>query len=318
MPAEPKSVYAFEDLASWERTGGGLTPPARLAVFGDPVDHSLSPQLHNPGLAACGVDSQYVRLHIAAGELERALRLLPEKNFIGSNVTIPHKAAALHAMDGVDDLARKIGAVNTVVVEDGKLIGFNSDGPGFLRAIRHEFSVDLRDLRILVLGAGGGAGRAVAVQCAVEHCERLVLVNRTAEKAESLAAELRPYFLDEKLAGPSDRLKAVPWTAEALAAELGEIDLVVNATSLGMKRSDPELLHDSLIRPHHLIYDMVYSPPRTKLIAAARNMGARAANGLSMLLYQGAISFEYWFNRDAPIEAMRRGLEDAASGPKGS
>ncbi len=313
MPAKSKAktVYTFEDLTSWEKAAAGLSPPARLSVFGDPVDHSLSPQMHNPALQAAGIDSQYVRIHVKADQLEKALRALPEKNFFGTNITIPHKTGALAVMDEVDDLARKIGAVNTVLVEDGKLIGYNSDGPGFLRAIRHEFSVDLRDLRILILGAGGGAGRAVAVQCAVENCERLVLVNRTADKAESLARELRPYFEKEKLEGPSERLQTVPWTDEALRAALDEIDLIVNATSLGMKRTDPELLHDSLFQPHHLVYDMVYSPPRTKLIASARNMGARAANGLSMLLYQGAISFEYWFNRDAPVDEMRQGLESA-------
>lgn len=314
-----KSVYTFADLQSWEKAGAELSPPARLAVFGDPVAHSLSPQLHNPALAAAGIDAQYIRLHIRPEELDPALRLLPRKGFLGANLTIPHKAAALEAMDEVDDLARKIGAVNTVVIdntdnaEGAKLIGYNSDGPGFLRAIRHEFSVDLRDLRILVLGAGGGAGKAVAVQCALEHCERLVLVNRTAEKAAALAEELRPHFREERLEGPDERLVAVPWEREALEAELENIDLIVNATSLGMKRTDPELLHDSLIRPHHLVYDMVYSPPRTRLIMSSLTAGARVANGLSMLLYQGAISSEHWFNRDAPLSAMRQGLAEAVA-----
>ena len=312
-----KSVYTFEDLQNWESAGAELKPPARLAVFGDPVEHSLSPQLHNPALEAAGIDGQYIRLHILPDQLEEALRLLPQKGFLGTNVTIPHKTGALEAMDEVDELARKIGAVNTVVVDeedDNKLLGFNSDGPGFLRAIRDEFSVDIRDLRILILGAGGGAGKAVAVQCAVEHCERLVLVNRTAEKAEALAEELKPDFIQEdRLEGPDERLVAIPWERDALEAELDNIDLIVNGTSLGMKRTDPELLHDSLLRPHHLVYDMIYSPPRTKLMGAAVNAGARAANGLSMLLHQGAISFEHWFNQDAPLDAMRQGLAKATS-----
>jgi shikimate dehydrogenase len=306
-----KDVYTFEDLQNWEARTGSLTPSARLSVFGAPVAHSLSPQMHNPALEAAGIDSRYVRLHIEPHELADALHLLPQRNFLGTNITIPHKTAALDLMDQVDELARKIGAVNTVVVEDGQLIGFNSDGPGFLRAIREEFSVDVRDLRVLILGAGGGAGRAVSVQCAVEKCERLILVNRTEQKAQALAEELHDYFVDDRISGPGDRLKAVPWNNDALEAELDEIDLIVNATSLGMKRTDPELLHDSIIQPHHLVYDMIYSPPRTKLIASAQSMGARTANGLSMLLWQGAISFEYWFNREAPVASMRQGLQDA-------
>ncbi len=308
---EEKAVYTFDDLKNWGEAAKGLNPPARLSVFGDPVAHSLSPQMHNPALTAAGIESQYVRLHIQPEELKDALRELPKQGFIGTNVTIPHKAAVAEAVDEVDDLAKKIGAVNTVLVEGERLIGFSSDGPGFQRAVREEFSVDLRDLRIMILGAGGGAGRAVAVQCAVEECERLVLVNRTAEKAQELADELSPYFSDERVSGPVDRLQAVPWDMAALEEQMDHIDLIVNGTSLGMKRSDPPLLPHRFFQPHHLIYDMVYSPPHTRLMSDAVSAGARAANGLSMLLHQGAISFEIWFNQDAPLAEMRRGLEEA-------
>lgn len=312
MPAEPKSVYDFADLQRWSTAAEGLTPPARLAVFGDPVAHSRSPQMHNPGLAAAGIDAQYVRLQIRPEELGDALRALPDAGFLGTNVTIPHKTDTLAHMNEVTDVARRIGAVNTVSVEeDGTLIGHNSDGPGFQRAIREEFSVDLSDLRIMILGAGGGAGRAAAVQCAMDHCERLVLVNRTMEKAQALESELRGFFRSDKLEGPADRLEVVPWDHAALARQMDQVDLIVNGTSLGMKRTDPQLLHPSLLQPHQMVYDMVYSPARTRLIADAQAEGARAANGLSMLLWQGAISFEFWFNREAPIDAMRKGLHDA-------
>lgn len=307
----PKDVYTFDDLRTWPQATGGIQPPPRLSVFGDPVAHSLSPQMHNPGLLKAGIDAQYVRLHIQPDQLKEALQELKTKNFIGTNLTIPHKAAAIESMDDIDETARHIGAVNTVLVEDGQLIGFNSDGPGFARAIREEFSIDLHDLRIMILGAGGGAGKAVAVQAAMDHCERLVLVNRTAEKAEALAAELAPFFKNDRLVGPMERLEAIPWDERALAPQMDHIDLIVNATSLGMKRSDPELLPTSLIQPHHFVYDMVYSPARTHLVSQAKNAGARATNGLSMLLHQGAISFEYWFNREAPLEAMRGGLTEA-------
>ena len=303
-------VFTFDDLKNWDRATRDLGKPARLSVFGDPVAHSLSPQMHQPALDASDIDASYVRLHIQPDQLKEALRLLPERKFIGTNVTIPHKAGVVSQMHDLTAVARRTGIVNTVLVDEdsGQLIGHSTDGPGFERAIRECFATDLRDLRILILGAGGGAGRAVAVQCAMERSERLVLVNRTAEKAQTLAAELDEFFHDDRVAGPVERLEAVPWTEDALARQMDHIDLIVNATSLGMKRTDTALLPRRLIQPHHLIYDMVYSPPRTRLIADAEDAGARTANGLSMLLWQGALSYEFWFNRSAPVEAMRKGL----------
>jgi shikimate dehydrogenase len=287
--AEAKDVYTLSDLENWSEVTGDLDRPARLSVFGDPVEHSRSPQMHNPALEAAGIDCQYVRLHILPDELNKALELLKSAEFIGTNVTIPHKG-------GVQD----------------KLVGHNTDAPGLKRAIREEFSIDLTDLRIMILGAGGGAGKAAAVQCAMDHCERLVLVNRTVEKAEALAAELEEIYVDpDKLEGPADRLVAIPWEERAMEHELSQVDLIVNATSVGMKRTDPEVVPASLIAPHHLVYDMVYSPARTRLIADAEAAGARAANGLGMLLWQGVLAFEFWFNRQAPVEAMRRGLEES-------
>ncbi len=309
-------VFTLADLQEWKRNRPAWNDGERplLAVFGDPVAHSLSPQMMNPALEAIGVSGRYIRLHIREDEFSEAVRLLPELGFIGTNVTIPHKFNARENVDEIDSLADKLGAVNTVVVdEDRRLLGFNSDGPGFLRSLREAFQVDAKDLRILILGAGGGAGRAVAIQCALEHCERLVLVNRTTEKAEALAEKLRPHFRDDHLLGPVERLEVAPWEEAALAHQLDHTDLIINATSLGMKRTDPELLPASLIQPHHLIYDMVYKPARTKLIATAESLGARAINGLSMLLHQGVISFEIWFNQTAPIEVMREALKSAVA-----
>ena len=306
-----KDVYTFADLETWETATGEAKPPIRLSVFGDPVAHSASPPMHNAALEKLGIEARYARLHIRPEELERALRLLPGKKFIGTNVTIPHKAAALPVMDEVDEHARKIGTVNTVVVDGDRLVGFNTDGPGFVRAIRSDFSVDVRDLRVLILGAGGGAGRAIAMQCALEGCERLVLVNRTPERANQLAGELEPYFRGSRLIGPVARLEAVPWEDGPLRHQLEHTDLVVNATSLGMKRSDPALLSESVLAPHLMIYDSVYSATRTPLLKAAAAAGARGADGLSMLLHQGALSFEIWFNREAPIREMRAALVEA-------
>lgn len=299
-----KEVYTLEDLEKWHEVGGAH----RLAVFGDPVAHSRSPQMHNAALEAIGSPIRYCRLHIRPEELAAALKLLPGAGFLGVNLTIPHKAAAMPLLDEVDDHARRLGVVNTVLVEDGKLFGFNTDGPGLVRAIRSEFAVDIRDLRVLLLGAGGGAGRAIAMQCALEGCERLVLVNRTFEKAQQLAYELEPYFKGSRLLGPFARLEAVPWEQNILAAQLENIDLVINATSCGMKRTDPSVLPAAILQPHLMVYDTIYTAHRTPLLVDVDAAGARGANGLSMLLHQGALAFEIWFNREAPLAAMRQGL----------
>lgn len=307
-----KDVYTLDDLRTWRTATAEEKPPLRLAVFGDPVAHSASPPMHNTALEKCGIDARYTRLHIKPDELATALRLLPEQGFIGVNCTIPHKAAALPLMNRVDEHALRIGVVNTVVVEGDQLIGFNTDGPGLVRAVRAEFGVDLRDLRVMVLGAGGGAGRAIAMQCGIENCERLVLVNRTPEKARELAAELAPMFAGPRVSGPDDRLKVVPWQDAALRHEIDTTDLIINCTSVGMKTTDVSPLPSALLQPHLMIYDTIYTASRTKLMLAAADAGARSANGLSMLLHQGALSFEIWFNREAPLAEMRAALLAAA------
>ena len=300
-----KELYTLADLRSWDAK---TKSPVRLGVFGDPVAHSLSPQMQNAGLENLGLKERYGRFQIGAEELRTGLELIRRLTFVGINLTLPHKTTGLPLMDDVDDAARKSGAINTVLVEGEKLLGFNTDGPGFLHAIRSEFSVDLRDLRVLLLGAGGGAGRAIAVQCALENCERLVLLNRTLEKAQDLAKELAPYFSGSRVLGPVARLQAIPWDETSLRFQLANTDLVVNATSVGMKRSDPPLFPASLLAPHLMVYDTIYTPARTPLLAAAADAGALGANGLSMLLHQGALSFEIWFGRKAPLDVMRAAL----------
>lgn len=303
-----KDLYTLDDLQNWAAIGATEKPPIRLGIFGDPVAHSLSPQMQNAALRACGIDVQYARLQINAGELEPALRLLVSLDFVGANLTIPHKIRAAEIVDEMDDFARAVGAINCVRVHGEKLIGSNTDGPGFARAIRSDFSVDLRDLRVLLLGAGGGAGRAIAMQCAIENCERLVLVNRTLEKAAQLARELRGYFREPRVLGPVARIEAAPWSEVALRFQIANSDLLINATSLGMNRTDPAVLPPALLAPHLMVYDTVYQSSRTPLLSAAAGAGARGANGLSMLLHQGALAFEQWFGRDAPVDAMRAAL----------
>lgn len=304
-------IYEASQLLSGADLFRSLEPPAQLAVFGDPIAHSKSPLFQNAALRSCGLPIQYVKIHARSEEFSDALKALPAAGFLGANVTIPHKGDALATVDEADDYARKSGAVNTVVVEGERLIGFNTDGPGLLRALREEFYVDLRDLRVLLLGAGGGAGRAIAVQCAFESCERLVLVNRTLEKARKLAEELSPYFRSDRLVGPAERIEAIPFDERALREQLAKTDLVINATSVGMRRTDPHLIPAGLLTANLMVYDTVYAAGKSRLIEDAEAAGARATNGLSMLLHQGALSFEIWFGRAAPLEVMRAALKAA-------
>jgi shikimate dehydrogenase len=300
--------YTLADLERWGEVPRDIDPPVRLGVFGDPVAHSLSPQMQNAALRACDINTQYARFHIRANELRSALGFLRDLDFIGINLTVPHKIAMLAQIDAADESAIRCGAVNTVHLRDKKLIGSNTDAEGFSRAIRHEFSIDLRDLRVLIIGAGGGTGRAIAWQCALENCERLVLANRTPAKTIALVERLRPFFVAPRVLGPVARLEALAWDESALRAQLPDIDLIVNATPLGMNPSDPAPVPARLLAPHHMVFDCVYGPSKTALLRAADEASARGANGLSMLLYQGALSFSIWFNRDAPIDAMRAAL----------
>ncbi len=298
-------LFTAADLDHWAETAGRLQPPARLAVIGDPVAHSLSPEMHNPGIQKLGIDAQYVRLHLKPEEFVTALPKLSALGFIGCNCTIPHKFMALEAVNEVHPAARRIGAVNTLIFRpDGTIYGRNSDAPGFLRAIREEMGREVRDLRVLVTGAGGGAGAAAATVCAMEGCRSLLLTNRTFEKAQQVAEGLR-----DLPSGPVTR--AVPWTAESMTAALAETDLIVNCTSLGMNPGDPEIVPHAALAARHLVFDMVYKPLTPPLVAAARAAGAVAVNGIPMLLWQGVYAFEWWFGAEAPVAEMRRGLDEA-------
>jgi len=296
-------IYAAGDLIP--QTHGGevfrrLDPPARLCVFGDPVAHSASPPMHNAALKERSQDLQYVRIRVTPEELPEALRALPAAGFIGASLTIPHKQAALPLMDEVSKEAKLMGAINTVAVKHGKLHGINTDGPGLSAAIREEFGTALKDLRVLILGGAGGAGRAITVQCAMEGCPRISIANRNRERGEALAREID--------AATGKQATSITLSEEELRIAVAEADLIINATPLGMKPEDPSPLPDGLLTPTHLVYDTVYSGGETAYLRQALQAEARGANGFSMLLHQGALQYQLWFNAPPPIEAMRHGL----------
>jgi shikimate dehydrogenase len=269
----------------------------RLVVIGDPIAHSLSPQMQNAGLEFLRVPYRYGRLRVRPEDLGEAFQILREKGFIGWNLTLPHKLSALELIDGLDPLAERLRAVNTVVNRSGRLLGFNTDGTGLVAAISEAFACDVSSFRIALLGAGGGAGQAAARYLAGLNVPALILVNRTIDKAARLAAELA--------ASSKSRIKAEPW--EKLATVCEEVDLIINAATVG---PTPETL--SALESRHLVFDMVYGPQETPLVKFARTKGARSADGLLMLLYQGVFAFEIWFGNPAPAAQMRDALFAAA------
>jgi len=282
------------------------------AVIGCPVEHSLSPPMQLAAFATRHLPARYLKIHVPVEDLPGAVKTLQKKGFLGWNCTLPHKLEMVPLVHKLAESARQLQAVNTISVENDQLVGFNTDGEGWVRAIREEFLLDVRDLRILVLGTGG-AGQAIATQAALEGCERLVLVNRTPEKAEALKTSLLPFFQSTRLQGSHARLKSMAWDEKDIAAELDSIDLVVNCTSSGLKASDPAVLPTRILQPHLCVYDAIYKPNPTRLLESAREAGAKTANGLSMLLHQGALAFEIWTGQPAPVEIMRSALKQAAT-----
>lgn len=301
--------YTLDQLSTLNKNSRKL---ARFAVIGNPVEHSLSPQLHQPALDDLGEDARYVRVEVEADQVGNAFQDLRNAGIHGINVTVPHKLEALEACDLVDPAAQMIGAVNTVVFDkEGSCSGFNTDGPGFARAIREEFSVDLGDLKVIIIGAGGGAGRAIATQCAIENCPQVILANRTLEKLHPMKEQLSKLIDREDLKGPRDRIEIIDLADPSLEQAIGSSELIINTTSVGLKATDPSPFPSHWVEPHHLIYDTIYNPERTRLLRDSRDQGARVANGLSLLIHQGALSLEYWLNRDVPLELMREGVKNA-------
>lgn len=271
-----------------------------VGLLGYPVSHSFSPFIHNAAFRALGLDLVYLAFGVEPSALPAAVAGIRALGFAGANVTIPHKESIMGLLDEIDPLARLIGAVNTIGIREGKLVGYNTDGSGFRRSLQ-EAGVDPAGKRVLVLGAGGAA-RAVAFTLARAGCAALILVNRTLERARELARAL-----EESSPAPVDIL---PWEDRALAGVLPEVELIINTTSVGMSPHRDEVpLNPDLLQPHHLVYDLVYNPPETKLLELARRRGCRVISGLSMLLYQGAEAFTLWTGREAPLDVMRKTLD---------
>jgi shikimate dehydrogenase len=274
-----------------------LTGAAKLAgVMGWPVAHSRSPALHGFWLAEHGIDGAYVPLPVRPENFVQALKTLPHLGFAGCNLTIPHKQAALAVVDEIDASARRIGAINTVVIgADGRMTGRNVDGLGFLEALRAVVpGWSAAAGPAVVLGAGGAA-RAVVAALADDGAREIRLVNRTRSRAEALA---------EELGGP---VRCLDWDTRAAALEGAA--LLVNATSLGMAGQPPLALPLDALPLTAVVDDLVYVPLETALLAAARARGNRTAEGLDMLLNQGRFGFAAWFGVMPQVSpALRRAV----------
>ncbi len=295
-----KLVYTISDLA--EAAAG--PKPARLAVLGHPVAHSASPRLHQPALNAFSIDASYVRLEVPPGELAQAFELMRELGFIGCNVTVPHKFEAMACCTNVSPQAKLLGAVNTVVFSDSGTFGYNTDGPGFIAAIEEAFAIKASQVHTLILGAGGGAGQAIATQCCLEQPAKLTLVNRSLDKIDSLAARLR------KLS-PNTEIQSLTLTDPALKQFCHQADLLVQTSSLGLKSDDPKVIPDDYFLPHHCAYDTIYKPAETRFLASAGKVGCKTDNGLSLLIHQGALAFQYWFPEKDALPFMRAAMKNS-------
>lgn len=298
LPLKPISI--MQPYLTTETLESAITgaKPARLAVLGYPVSHSASPQLHQPALDAFGIPATYIRLEVRPGEVSEAFAAMRRLGFIGCNVTVPHKFEAMEACSAVSEQARILGAVNTVVFGDKETKGYNTDGPGFEQAISEAFGFFPGEVHTLILGAGGGAGQAIATQCALAMPDRITLVNRSIGKIDALAERLRNI-------SPGTEITAISFSDSELTDHCHSADLLVQTTSLGLKNGDPHVIPERCLLKRHCAYDTIYQPPETPFLAAARRIGCRTDNGLSLLTHQGAIAFRHWFPNTDPLPQMR-------------
>ncbi len=293
-----QDVYTIEDL---EKLSAPLPAP-RLGVVGHPIVHSLSPAIQMAAMRAAGVGGSYVRILCpreegAFRDLTNRLRLL---GFLGVNVTVPFKRAAREVADQVDRLSELSGAVNTLVFREGKIEGCNTDGPGFEHALASHCGSRLAEKRVLILGACGGAGSALAIQCVISGCRQLILANRPRPELGRLADRLR------SLAPETNIGVCSLVDDEQMRAAVQETDMIVNATSLGLAAEDPLPIAAELLSRRHIVFDLItHATPLQRAAAAAK---CRVCDGRDMLVGQGALSFEKWFGKRADERVMRAAI----------
>ena len=273
-------------------------------ILGDPVAHSLSPEMQTAAFDALDLPARYVRVHVPSGGLAEAVAVLKRKKFHGWNCTLPHKQDMLLHLDRLAPAMSGAVSVNTVKVENGALVGYSTDGTGWLNALREDFGIDAArrpGMSVLILGMGG-AGTTLAHQAAEAGFGKIILANRTPQKAAAVASVL-------KNRRPGLDVSALSLETPALQEAMKQTALLVNCISVGALSDADQLFPAGTDCSNLFVYDTNYQPRETPLLRAARRAGARAANGLSMLLHQGAEAFTIWTGRPAPLEAMRDALK---------
>ena len=276
-----------------------------VGIVGNPLSHSLSPTIHNAAFDYLGLNWCYVPLPVEEGRLVEALQGIEALRFAGINVTMPYKTDVLPLLDEVAMFAESVGAVNTILLDKGRLIGYNTDGRGFYTALVRDVGYDVKDKRILVLGAGG-ASRSVTVSLALAGCASIVIVNRSPDRSRQLAEIITRSAPDIEVAwlSPDDNYDIV----------VAESDLIINATPLTIFNGSLRV-PVSLLNKNHLVCDLNYSLYQPPLLQEAEARGAEVMDGKGMLLYQAAAAFEIWTGLEAPVEVMRtallRALEEA-------
>lgn len=283
-----------------------ITGRTRLVgVMGWPVSHSKSPAMQNAGLRAAGIDGVYVAMAVEPSRLGEAVQGLRALGFVGCNVTIPHKAAAMEFMDLLTPAARLAGAVNTIRVEaDGSLTGHNTDCEGAVRAVESD-GTTIRGRTVAILGAGGAA-RGAAAGCALAGAARVIVLNRTVAKAREIVDQLRA--AGATLGNVACEAHELEDLGRRTTIDWSAVDVVMQMTSVGMNSMGPMPMDAGLLAPHCHIFESIYSPPETTFLARCRSMGLRSTEGLSMLLEQGIASFEFWFETKPDRKAMREAL----------
>ncbi len=270
---------------------------AVYGIFGYPVKHSLSPLMQNAAFSERGIDAVYVPFEVSPENLKEAVGGVKALKVKGLNVTVPHKERIVEYLDYLSDEAELLGAVNTVKNENGELTGYNTDAEGFLRSLVEE-GVELEGKRALMFGAGGAA-RAVGYALLKGGVKFLNVVNRNFSRGKEVG----------ELLGKLGNVLVYPLKESTVEVLLRDVDLIVNTTSLGMKPGDPHLFDYSKIPSGITVIDIIYNPPETPLLKAAREKGCKTVNGLGMLVHQGAVAFEIWTGEKAPVETMREVLK---------
>jgi len=273
-------------------------------LIGYPLGHSVSPAMHNAAFKKLGLDFEYVPFEVEAEDLPEALTGFRALHVAGFNVTIPHKETIVPLLDDVTKLARIIGAVNTVVNQEGTLIGYNTDGAGFIDSLKEDARIDPKGKSVVVLGAGG-ASRALAVMLAESNAKSLAITDIQGKKSKDLAEYIGSYF--------EIHCSFVAPDSPELQAAINDAEILVNSTPIGMHpQVDQNPLSEKIkLHPKLLVYDLVYNPSETNLIKTAKAAGARTCSGLGMLVRQGALAFTLWTGHEAPIDVMYKAAKSA-------